>query len=88
MDQISTTAPVIHPSARTRAFAALCASIEDIGGPGVDGGAIAGLYIGSRIARFDGLAYRVSDRAFLDRAAILRAQEMVTRIDARMESER
>jgi hypothetical protein len=74
--------PTIQPTARVRAFAKLCATIEDIGGPGVDGAAIAGLYIGSKIARFDRLAYRVSEGAFLDRAAILAAQSIVARVDA------
>ena len=73
---------VIRPSVRAQAFAALCTAIEDIGGPGVDGAGIAGLYIGSKIARFDGLAYRVSEGAFLDRAAILAAQSIVARVDA------
>jgi hypothetical protein len=70
---------VIRPSIRTRAFAELCAVIENVGGPGVDG---AGLYIVARIARFDGRAYAVTDRAFLERVAVLHVQTIVARVGA------
>jgi hypothetical protein len=73
---------VIRPSVRAQAFAALCTAIEDIGGPGVDGAGIAGLYIAARIARFDGRAYAVTDRAFLERDAVLHVQTIVARVDA------
>jgi hypothetical protein len=55
---------VIRPSIRTRAFAELCAVMENVGGLGVDGAGIAGFYIAARFARFDGRAYTVIDRAF------------------------
>jgi hypothetical protein len=73
---------VIRPSIRTRAFAELCAVIENVGGSGVDGAGIAGLYIAPRIARFDGRAYAVTDRAFLERDAVLHVQTIVARVDA------
>jgi hypothetical protein len=72
---------VIRSSARTRAFAELCAAIENVGGPGVNGAGIAGLYIAAKIARFDGRAYAVNDRAFLGQDAVLRVQAMVARVD-------
>jgi hypothetical protein len=74
--------PTIQPTARVRAFAKLCATLEDIGGPGVDGAEIAGIYIAARIARFDGRAYAVTDRAFLERDAVLHVQTIVARVDA------
>ena len=73
---------------KSDAFLAFADAIENLGGPGVDGGAIAGLYIAAKIARFDGIAYRVTDSAFWDRDSVLRAQAVVAEIDARTESGR
>ena len=67
------------------AFMAFADAIESLGGPGVDGGAIAGLYIASKLAVFDGENYRVTDSAFWDRDSVLRAQAVVAEIDARAE---
>ena len=72
---------IIEPTARVRAFAKLCATLEDIGGPGVDGAGIAGLYIASKIARFNGESYAISDKSFLDREAVLHVQTIVARAD-------
>ena len=70
---------------KSDAFLAFADAIENLGGPGVDGGAIAGLYIAAKIARFDGCAYRVTDSAFWNRDRLLRAQAVVAEIDARAE---
>jgi len=70
---------------KAEAFMAFADAIENLGGPGVDGGAIAGLYIAAKIARFDGENYRVTDSAFWNRDRLLRAQAVVAEIDARAE---
>ena len=72
----------INPDARIRAFASFAALVEDIGGPDVDGSAIAGLYLAAKYVRFDGRAFRVKRRGYLHLDSIRRAQAMVTRSDA------
>ena len=70
---------------KAEAFMAFADAIENLGGRGVDGGAIAGLYIASKLAAFDGENYRVTDTAFWNRDSVLRAQAIVAEVDARME---
>ena len=75
-----------QPSEKTRAFAALCDQIEAAGDPGTDGGAIAGLYLAAKLARFDRGAYRVTDPLYLTTACIKSFQALVDGIDAKTEA--